>query len=215
MKTESGLDALTSLADPTRRAVYEVVASAGPGPVSRDDVADALAVGRTLAAFHLDKLVDAGLLEASYARRTGRTGPGAGRTAKLYRRTETEHAASVPPRAYRGAAEILAEAIDRAGADSALFAVAHERGRSQAVAGEDLLAALTARGYEPVAAETAILLRNCPFHRLAEEFPPLVCGMNLALLQGLLDGAQTTAWRASTDPEPGYCCVKLSKTNDS
>jgi predicted ArsR family transcriptional regulator len=210
---EPGLDALGALGDPTRRAVYEAVASAGPQPVSRDEVADTLGVGRTLAAFHLDKLVDAGLLEASYARRTGRSGPGAGRTAKLYRRTEAEHTATIPPRAYRGAAEILAEAIDRAGADSALYAVARERGRAQAVAGEDVMAALTARGYEPVAGESAILLRNCPFHRLAEEFPPLVCGMNLALVQGLLDGAGHSGWRATTDPEPGYCCVKLSKTN--
>ena len=68
------LDALGALTDPTRRAVYEVVASAGPAPVSRDDVVAALGVGRTLAAFHLDKLVEAGLLEASYARRTGRSG---------------------------------------------------------------------------------------------------------------------------------------------
>jgi len=207
-----GLDALGALTDPTRRAVYEVVASAGPSPVSRDDVVAALGVGRTLAAFHLDKLVEAGLLEASYARRTGRSGPGAGRTAKLYRRTSAEHTASVPPRTYRGAAEILAEAIDRTGADEAVFAVAREQGRTQAVVGQDLVAALAARGYEPVAVGDGILLRNCPFHRLAEEFPPLVCGMNLALLQGLLDGAGLHDWRATTEPSPGHCCVKLSKT---
>src|SRR6185369_3880465 len=115
----------------------------------------------------------------SFARRTGKSGPGAGRTAKLYRRAETEHTATVPPRSYRGAAELLAEAIERAGADGALFAVAEERGRAQAVAGEDVVEALTARGYQPLASESEILLRNCPFHRLAEEFPPLVCGMNL------------------------------------
>jgi predicted ArsR family transcriptional regulator len=213
MTPDPGLGALGALADPTRRAVYDVVASGGPALVSRDEVAEALGVGRTLAAFHLDKLVEAGLLEASYARRTGRSGPGAGRTAKLYRRTESEHTATVPPRAYRGAAEILAEAIDRAGADAALFAVARERGRAQAVAGEDIVSALAARGYEPVTSGSTILLRNCPFHRLAEDFPPLVCGMNLAMLEGLLDGAGLTGWQARTDPEPGHCCVKLSKTS--
>jgi predicted ArsR family transcriptional regulator len=214
MTIESGLDALAALADPTRRAVYEVVTAAGPDPVSRDEVAEALSVGRTLAAFHLDKLVDSGLLEASYTRRTGRSGPGAGRTAKFYRRTSAEHTATVPPRAYRGAAELLAEAVERAGADAALYSVARERGRAQAQRGEDVVGALAVRGYEPVVRESTILLRNCPFHRLAEEFPPLVCGMNLALIEGLIEGCDPAGWRASTEPEPGYCCVKLSKNKD-
>lgn len=218
MTNEPGLDALGALADPTRRAVYEAVTAAAPDPVSRDEVAQALRVGRTLAAFHLDKLVDSGLLEASYTRRTGRSGPGAGRTAKFYRRTSAEHTASVPPRAYRGAAELLAEAVERAGADAALYSVARERGRAQARPGEDVVDALAARGYEPVVRESAILLRNCPFHRLAEEFPPLVCGMNLALIEGLIEGAAggsgPSGWRAATEPEPGYCCVKLSKNKN-
>ena len=103
------LEALALLTDPVRRSAYQVVADAGGEPVGRDEVAAALGVGRTLAAFHLDKLVDAGLLEASFARRTGRSGPGAGRPAKLYRRAAGEHVVSVPPRAYLSAAELLAE----------------------------------------------------------------------------------------------------------
>jgi predicted ArsR family transcriptional regulator len=230
--SQPDLDALGALADPTRRAVYQVVAAAGPQPVSRDEVAEALGVGRTLAAFHLDKLVDAGLLDVSFARRTGRSGPGAGRTAKLYRRAATEHAVAVPPRSYHGAAEILAEALDRAGADETLFAVARERGQrqgfglraqggpsdriegvAQAEPGQDLVTLLAARGYEPVEDAGVVRLRNCPFHRLAEDFPPLVCGMNLALIEGILDGSGLTSWRAATDPAPGYCCVAISKTN--
>ncbi len=181
--------------------------------MSRDDVVEAMGVGRTLAAFHLEKLVEAGLLEASFARRTGRTGPGAGRTAKLYRRAATEHAASVPPRTYLGAAQLLAEAIERASADETLFTVARERGRAQAVAGQDLVGLLAERGYEPVAEGDEVVLRNCPFHRLADEHPPVVCGMNLALLEGILDGAGLTRWRAMIDPTPGQCCVRLSKNN--
>jgi predicted ArsR family transcriptional regulator len=210
--SQPDLDALGALADPTRRAVYRVVATAGPQPVSRDEVAEALGVGRTLAAFHLDKLVDAGLLEVSFARRTGRSGPGAGRTAKLYRRATTEHAVAVPPRSYHGAAEILAEALDRAGADRTLFAVARERGVAQAEPGQDLFTLLEARGYEPVEDAGVVRLRNCPFHRLAEDFPPLVCGMNLALIEGILDGSGLTSWRAATDPAPGHCCVAISAT---
>ena len=118
------LEAVALLADPARRAAYRVVVDAAPEPVGRDEVAAKLNVGRTLAAFHLDKLVAAGLLEASYARRTGRTGPGAGRPAKLYRRADAERAVSVPPRRYLSAAELLAEAVERAGADETLYEVA-------------------------------------------------------------------------------------------
>ena len=169
-----------------------------------------LNVGRTLAAFHLDKLVAAGLLEASYARRTGRTGPGAGRPAKLYRRAESERAVSVPPRRYLSAAELLAEAVERAGADEALYLVANKRGRAEAVPGADPVEALADRGYEPTTDAATIRLRNCPFHVLADDFPPLVCGMNLALITGLVDG---TGWEARLDPTPGHCCVALSKNN--
>jgi predicted ArsR family transcriptional regulator len=204
------LDALGVLSDPARRAAYQAVVDAGPEPVGRDEVAATLGVGRTLAAFHLDKLVAAGLLETSYARRSGRSGPGAGRPAKLYRRAAGEREVSVPPRRYLSAAELLAEAVEAAGADAALYAVARRRGR-EAAAGGGIQERLAARGYEPQAEpDGTVRLRNCPFHVLAEEFPPLVCGMNLALVEGLVEG---TGWRARLDPTDGHCCVSLSKTN--
>ena len=208
---QPGLEVLGVLADPVRRAAYRVVVAGDGAPVGREEVAAALGVGRTLAAFHLDKLVDAGLLDVSFARRSGRSGPGAGRPAKLYRRAVTEHAVSVPPRAYRFAAGLLAEAVERAGADAVLYDVAREHGRSAGAHG-DLVEALEAQGYEPVREGDRIRLRNCPFHRLAEDFPPVVCGMNLALLQGLLEG---TGWRAAIEPVADDCCVVISKTNDS
>jgi predicted ArsR family transcriptional regulator len=211
--TDEGQDdlaALGTLGDPTRRAVYEVVVAADPEPVGRDEVAQALEVGRTLAAFHLDKLVAAGLLEVSFARRTGRAGPGAGRPAKLYRRAAREITASVPPRAYRSAAELLALAVEQAGADETLFAVARAQGSAHQVVSTRLLAELAARGYEPTRDGKDIRLRNCPFHQLAEQFAPLVCGMNLALLQGMLG---TGPWQATLDPVPGQCCVRISKTS--
>ncbi|MFI5960287.1 helix-turn-helix transcriptional regulator [Cryptosporangium sp. NPDC051539] len=210
---ESGLDAVAALADGVRRAAYRAVLAAGAGPIGRDEVAATLGVGRTLAAFHLDKLVDAGLLEASYARRNGRAGPGAGRPAKLYRASATEQVVSVPPRNYRTAAELLAEAVERSGADAALFDVAREHGR-RAPSGDGVLDLLTAHGYVPEETPTGIRLNNCPFHRLADQFPPLVCGMNLALIAGLLDGAgASTEWHARMDAAPGRCCVVVSKTN--
>ncbi|XVU28022.1 helix-turn-helix transcriptional regulator [Actinoplanes sp. CA-054009] len=207
----SDLDAVASLADPVRRRAYEAVA-AGDGPVGRDEVAQALGAGRTLAAFHLDKLVAAGLLEVSYARRSGRTGPGAGRPAKLYRVAAAEHAVSVPPRAYRSAAEVLAEALEQAGAEETLYEVARRHGADEA-AGDDVAELLTARGYAPEEEEPGrLVLRNCPFHRLAEQFPPLICGMNLAMVDGLLAGSGLDGeWAARMDAAPGRCCVTLSK----
>jgi predicted ArsR family transcriptional regulator len=199
------LDALASLTDQVRRRAYAVVAD-GAGPVGRDEVAEALGVGRTLAAFHLDKLVAAGLLEVSYARRSGKTGPGAGRPAKLYRVAAAEHAVSVPPRAYLGAAELLAEALEQAGAEKALYRVAERHARRRPT--REVTEALTEQGYAPVATgPDRIELRNCPFHRLAEQFPPLICGMSLAMITGLVDGE----WTARMDPAPGRCCVTLSK----
>jgi predicted ArsR family transcriptional regulator len=191
------LDALASLTDPVRRRAYQVVADAD-GPAGRDEVAETLGVGRTLAAFHLDKLVAAGLLEVSYARRSGRTGPGAGRPAKLYRLAAAEHAVSVPPRAYRSAAELLAEAIEQAGVEETVYRVARRHGRDARLA-----------DYSPAAdGPDRMVLRNCPFHRLAEQFPGLICGMNLAMLTGLLADGE---WTPRMDPAPGRCCVTLSK----
>ncbi|MDQ7907365.1 transcriptional regulator [Phytohabitans sp. ZYX-F-186] len=211
------LEALALLTDPVRRSAYQMVAGAGAEPVGRDEVAAALGVGRTLAAFHLDKLVDAGLLEASFARRSGRSGPGAGRPAKLYRRAAAERAVSVPPRAYLSAAELLAEGVERAGADAAVYGVAREHGRevgAAAGAGADPVGVLAGRGYEPETDGATVRLRNCPFHQLAARFPPLVCGMNLALVEGVLEGAGAAGWGARLDPTPGRCCVTLSKNNE-
>jgi predicted ArsR family transcriptional regulator len=204
-----GLDALASLADGVRRQAYRVVAD-GTAPVGRDEVAEALGIGRTLAAFHLDKLVAAGLLETSYARRSGKTGPGAGRPAKLYRVAATEHTVGVPPRAYRTAAELLAEALEQAGAEDALYRVAQRHGR-QVAACAGVTELLTEHGYAPApAGPDRIELHNCPFHRLAEQFPPVICGMNLAMITGLLSGGGLAGeWVAKMDPAPGRCCVTL------
>jgi predicted ArsR family transcriptional regulator len=194
-----------------------VVVAAGAVPVGRDEVAAALGIGRTLAAFHLDKLVDRGLLEVSYARRSGRSGPGAGRPAKLYRRSAAEHVVSVPPRAYRSAAELLAEAVEETGVDAAVYAAARSRGTATGAAtdrGADVLEVLSRQGYEPVRDGARVRLLNCPFHLLAEQFPALVCGMNLALLDGVLAGAGWPDWRARLDPGSGRCCVVFELSRD-
>jgi len=67
---------------------------------------------------------------------------------------------------------------------------------------------LARHGYEPRAGEGVISLANCPFDSLAREHTELVCGMNVALIDGVLEGLSCSRLRASLEPEPGLCCVK-------
>ena len=196
------LEAIGALREPVRRAVYEYVVGRAEA-VSRNEVAEAVGIGRTLAAFHLDKLAEAGLLETAYAPRSG--GPGAGRPAKLYRRSAAEHAVTLPPRDYRLLAEVLAEAVERAGVEPAAYAAAHEVGAR--LAGDEIVSRLRVLGYEPFEdADRTVRLRNCPFDALAQSHPGLVCGLNLALLEGLVgDGGR----EVRLEPRPTGCCVAI------
>ena len=214
----SEISIIAVLDDPVRRSLYDYVSARGDG-VSRSEAAAATGIGRTLAAFHLDRLAEAGLVEVTFARPSGRTGPGAGRPAKLYRRAVTEHQVSVPPRDYRGAAELLAEVVDMTGAEPELQRSARSRGAAagraarrqapHAPAGDLVTGALSAQGYQPYQEGAEVRLRNCPFHVLASRYPPLICGMNLALVEGLLEGAAVTSLQAQLDPRPEECCVVL------
>lgn len=205
--TDSAIDAVGVLHEPLRRAVYERAVADGR-PVSRNEIADALGIGRTLAAHHLDRLADAGLLAVSFARVSGRTGPGAGRPAKLYERSRVEHALSLPPRQYRLLAEVLADAVEDAGVEPALYRVARKRGAAQ----PDGVAALERLGFEPWTDGDVVRLRNCPFDGVAHSNPGVACGASLAFVQGLC-GDDTSA---RLDPRPEGCCVVLdagSKNN--
>lgn len=211
------LDALGTLAEPTRRRLYECVVEA-KAPLTREAAAEAVGVDRSLAAYHLDKLVEHGLLEASYARPPGRTGRGAGRPAKRYRRAAREFVSRTPPRDYRLLAELLVEAADTGDADLAasIERTARDVGRrlGAAAAGDGteqtLQVLLRSRGYEPVEHEPGVLrLRNCPFDGIAARYPDLVCGLNLALIKGILDVRGAEHASAVLAPEPGACCVAI------
>ena len=221
--TVTEISVIAVLDDSVRRRLYDYVSARGEG-VSRSEAAQAAGVGRTLAAFHLDRLAEAGLVEVTFARPAGRSGPGAGRPAKLYRRAAAEHHVSVPPRDYRTAAELLAEVVDLTGAEPELQRSARRRGAASGRAArrqapgqpdDDLVTgALTAQGYQPYRDGDDVRLRNCPFHVLASSHPPLICGMNLALLEGLLEGAAVPGLSARLDPRPGECCVVLASKNN-
>lgn len=209
---DAALEALAALGDPVRRGLYRHVTGT-PGEVGRDAAAEAVGVSRSLAAFHLDKLVEAGLLEVCFRRLTGRSGPGSGRPSKLYRRAEGERTVSVPPRSYDTASRLLAEVVEQAGLDGELQAAARAAGKAEGGTcdGEgDPVEVLRSRGYEPFWDGGTLRLNNCPFHALADQFPALVCGMNLAGIEGLLAGLPGGRdWNAAMDPLPHGCCVAL------
>lgn len=148
------IDAIAVLQDPVRRRLYEYVVAQGR-EVGRNEAAEAAGVARTLAAHHLDKLTQVGLLESGSRRLTGRSGPGAGRPAKVYTRARVERSVSLPARDYRTAAELLAEAAEQAGLDAVLCAAARRRGEglrgsAEPCGGlEEAVEVLAARGYEP------------------------------------------------------------------
>jgi predicted ArsR family transcriptional regulator len=221
---------VATLNDPVRRALYDFVVHRAE-PVSREEAAEAVGVQRSLAAFHLDKLADEGLLDFEFRRLTGRTGPGAGRPAKLYRRSDRQIDVTLPPREYDLAGRLLAEAIARNeasgrpvrdelervsfdfGASLGAEAVAAAGGAraSKAKLRAALVEVLGTHGFEPRTAGHDVTLANCPFHALSAQFTDLVCGMNLNLMQGVrsvLDlGPSELEPRLA--PEPGQCCVKF------
>src|SRR5918997_3786565 len=101
--------AVAALVDRSRRALYDYVRRQDH-PVGREEAADATAMSRGLAAFHLDKLVDAGLLAARYEA-PGDQPRGRGRTPKVYEPLGDGLAVTIPERRYELIAEILADAV--------------------------------------------------------------------------------------------------------
>jgi len=225
----SDVEAVAALAEPTRRRLYEVVASA-PRVMSRETVAELAEVPVHTAKFHLDKLVDEGLLEVEFHKLTGREGPGSGRPTKHYRRAEREVAVLLPARQYDLLSRILANAVAGSLAENApvadlasKFAYAEGKafGRSRGSApGDDLIrvaAALAETGYEPRQEsrsdeEEVLTLHNCPFHKAAAEQTDLVCGLNLDFVTGVCAGLDARSVEASLQPEQGRCCVTLASS---
>ena len=219
---------VVQLAEPTRRALYDYVTGRQKW-VSREQAADAIGIQRGVAAHHLDRLAADGLLETDYQRLNERRGPGAGRPAKVYRRTPSEIAVSLPPRQYELAGRVLADAVDRSQRTGIPISRAIDeaaRGEAKVIAADTnaelggrasatarrarLFAELRARGFEPETLDDGVtVLHNCPFHQLAKHHTELICGMNLCLLDTLVSELDGTGLRAALEPEDGYCCVRF------
>lgn len=224
---ERNVAGIGALSDPVRRDLYLYVC-AQQAPVGRDQAAAALGISRHQAKFHLDRLEAEGLLETGYARLTGRAGPGAGRPAKLYRRSPRDVAISLPDRQYELAGRLMADAITEAvstGAPvlSALHRVAAEHGTSlgraatasegapqgYAAALDIAIQALSRSGYEPRLEGVRVIMANCPFHALAQAHTELICQMNVALIGGLADAIAPDELAARLAPGEHRCCVVI------
>jgi predicted ArsR family transcriptional regulator len=221
----ASLDRLLALGDSTRRDLYFFVVGRGTW-VSRKEAGEALGLRPGLVAHHLDRLVEDGLLEIEYRRLTGRTGPGAGRPAKLYRRTDAAFELTLPPRNPRLVNQLLIEAVGRLGrrADPvrrALVDVAREAGVAAGRQATDAGAArdrgrsftelLATMGYAPHIGAGELSLANCPYEPIAERDRQTICSMNLALVEGAVAGVGLRRTSCSLrSPVGGGCCVHVA-----
>jgi predicted ArsR family transcriptional regulator len=224
---DAPLATLAVLSEEMRWRLYALVRAAHR-PVSREEAAASTGISRKLAAFHLDKLVSAGLLRARYDAPLGPRR--VGRTPKTYEPSGADIAITIPARRHDVLADILIDAV-RAGATgedprSVAAQVARAKGAEQGASQRERLRpgrlgaerALTVAGeildeygYEPEReTPTQLRLRNCPFHPLSARAPDVVCVVNQAYLGGLLDGLGATSVKVVHDPEPGTCCVRLT-----
>ena len=224
------LEAMAALREPTRRRLYQYV-ERQPDAVSRDEAAQAIGISRELAAFHLDKLVGVGVLKAEYRRLFGRSGPGAGRTSKLYHRSRNQFVVSLPHRDHELLARILAASFDSSAAqDSPAAEPASEYGRSLGRRARKRLrgdpgsahllgcveAVLERLGFEPYrASPSEVRLRNCPFDPLSRVYTPLVCGVGQAVIRGVIQGVGADELRVGRQEDRDLCCGLVTLPSSS
>lgn len=220
---------LTLLKDRLRRSMY-LFARRNPTGVTREEVARELGVSRRLAAFHLDKLADEGLVEFHYARPPGRSGPGAGRPAKVYRPIDPEIEVSLPERRYDLMGALLTDSIAGGTAQQTDEAksVAYRKGfelgqdvkkqqRLRPPGAERAISIATKLlgeyGFEPRENDGELSLMNCPFYALSQRSPELVCALNHSFLEGIVRGLGNQTLDVALMPAKGQCCVRIRSNN--
>ena len=237
--TDRDIAGIAALADPVRAMLYAYLGRR-PRSASREEVAKETGLAHHIVKFNLDRMVAEGLLSVEYRRPAGRSGPGAGRPAKLYRRSEREFSVSVPARRYELAAGVLANAIRHSqesgtGIDEAVQITASDAGytlgRTAAErAGEDagpveiratILDVLNEYGYatrhdEVPEGGTVVRFGNCPFAGLLRDCAGLICKMSHDLVTGMLEATEVSGYGARMAvPAPGDCCVSLQVSDQA
>jgi len=226
----AAIRAVAALEDDLRKAMYEFIRTARQ-PVTREQAAEAVGISRKLAAFHLDKLVAAGLLRSDFEPIGRRR---VGRAPKAYSPVDTDIRVSLPERQHDVLAAILVDGVlsESAGetAEQAVLRAAEHRGRSLAETERSQLRPgrlgaeraltlsadlLSRHGYQPDRVSTTrVCLRNCPFHPISRQSPQFVCGLNHAFLTGFLQGLDASTVEAVLEPRPGECCVELRQRDE-
>ena len=216
--------AVALLAEPTRRRLYLYVRERGE-PVGREEAARHAGIKPRLAAFHLDRMAEAGLLDVGYRRLSGRVGPGAGRPAKVYSVSSRSFSVEVPQTRYGLAASMMATALSADGPEGdgqSLQVVAtavgeslggeiRQHARTKGARLEAVQQQLNQLGYEPRVQESGEwTMRNCIFAELSSSHRELVCPMNAAFVTGLADGAHVKSLRIERRTAPPGCCVRLT-----
>jgi predicted ArsR family transcriptional regulator len=194
--------------------------------VSRDEAARAMRTTRAMAAFHLDKLVEAGLLRAHYRHVSRRPGLGAGRPSKLYRRSRRRFDLTLPERNHELLARLLSASMTPSPGSSLTHEVAPRYGRSLGVRARkrmpnrvtpERLASCVADvleevGFAPIGTGTdEVSARNCPFDPLSRQFPEVVCQTSLALVGGVVDGLGAATLEAGRNERADRCCIVLKR----
>ena len=194
-----------ALGDPTRRRIFFMVREAD-GPQGKDDVAGAVGIDRRLAGFHLDKLVEQGFLSADFARRSERSGPGAGRPAKRYQVAEAEIAVGLQERHYEVLSQLLLKAMAHGGEgepqevlERVGYDFGFELGQAEVAAGRRLhgdnaievvkgvVRLLSRYGFAArVEGENTIRACACPFEEMAFIDPDRICGLDRSIWKGVL-----------------------------
>lgn len=193
------------------------------GPLGVVDMAEQVRLHPNTARFHLDGLVDAGLVERTTE---DREQPGRPRT--LY--TARVGGAPAGRRSYRLLAEILTSfiAAQTPESDKAALRAGEAWGHylterpapfqrvDAAVATRQLVETLDAIGFDPEPVmdgpERQVLLHHCPFREAAEEHRDIVCSIHLGLMQGLLAELDAPLEAQRLDPfvEPSLCVAHLA-----
>ena len=219
------LTAVALLAEPTRQRLYLYLRERNE-PVGREEAARHAGIKPRLAAFHLDRMADAGLLEVGYRRLSGRVGPGAGRPAKVYSVSPRSFSVDIPQTRYALAASMMATALSaggpRADGTKSLQDVASAVGeslgdeirrqtRAKGARQEAVQGKLKQLGYEPQVQESGEwTMRNCIFSELSDSHRELVCPMNAALVTGMLNGAHLSSLHVESGKTRPGCCVRVS-----
>jgi predicted ArsR family transcriptional regulator len=224
MDAANDVMAVALLAEPTRQRLYLYLRERHE-PVGREEAAQHVGITARLAGFHLDKMADAGLLDFEYRRISGRSGPGAGHPAKLYSISSRSFSVVIPQTRYALAASMMAAALSTAGSEDGgaeslqdiattvgksmgdeIRREAHAKGSRQ----EAIRRKLMQLGYEPRVRESGEwTLHNCIFSELSHSHRELVCGMNAALVAGLVGGAHVPSLHVEKRTGRPNCCVRL------